>query len=75
MEKMHNYCIGISILNPDKSSYGKYHRLSFLMSQTWFVYFFDYFGAKNAESLNVNHEHNTYKQPFESPISPARPRG
>jgi hypothetical protein len=55
LEKMHNYFIVISILNPDKSSYDKYHRLSFLISQTWFVYFIDHFGAKNAEFLNENH--------------------
>jgi hypothetical protein len=52
--------IVISILNPDKSSSDKYHRLSFLMSQTWFVYFIEYFGAKNAEFKNENHEPNTY---------------
>jgi hypothetical protein len=45
---MHNYFIVISILTPDKSSFDKYHRLSFLMSQTWFVYFIDHFGATNA---------------------------
>jgi hypothetical protein len=57
---MHNYFIVISILNPDKCTYDKYHGLSFLMSQTWFVYFIDHFGAKNAEFLNENHEPNTY---------------
>jgi hypothetical protein len=46
---MHYYLIVISILNLDKSSYDKYHRLSFLMSQAWFVYFIDHFGAKDAE--------------------------
>jgi hypothetical protein len=41
------YSIVISILNPDKYSYGKYHKLSFLMSlKTWFVYFIYHFGAK-----------------------------
>jgi hypothetical protein len=44
--KMHNYFIVSSILNPDKSCNDKYHRLSFLMSQKWFVYFIDLFGAK-----------------------------
>jgi hypothetical protein len=72
---MHNYFIVISIQNPDKSFYDKYHRLSFVMSQTWFVYFIDHFGAKYAESLNENHEPNTYKLSFESSISPVRPRG
>jgi hypothetical protein len=66
---MHNYLIVISILNPNKSSYDKYHRLSFMMSQTWFVYFIDHFGAKNAEFLNENHERNTYES-FKLPISP-----
>jgi hypothetical protein len=47
-EKIHNYFIVISISNPNKF-YDKYHRLSFLMSQTWFVNFIDHFGAKNAE--------------------------
>jgi hypothetical protein len=46
-----NYFIVISILNPDKSSYDKYHGLPFLMSQTWFVYFFDHFGAKKCRIL------------------------
>jgi hypothetical protein len=59
-EKMHNYLIVISISNPNKSYY-KYHRLSFLMSQTVFVCFIDHFGAKNEEFLNENHEHNTYE--------------
>jgi hypothetical protein len=45
-KKMHNYFIAISILNPDTFSCDKYHSLSFLMSQTWFVYFIDHFGAK-----------------------------
>jgi hypothetical protein len=35
------YCHRLRISNPDKSSCDKYHRLSFLMSQTWFVYFID----------------------------------
>jgi hypothetical protein len=48
LEKMHNYFIVISISNPG-NSYDKYHKLSFLMSRTWFVYFIDHFGAKNAE--------------------------
>jgi hypothetical protein len=56
---MHNHSIVISISNPDKP-YDKYHRLSFLMSQTLFVYFNDNFGAKNEEFLNENHERNTY---------------
>jgi hypothetical protein len=38
--------IVIIISNPDKSSHDKYHKLSFVMSQTWFVYFTDPFGAK-----------------------------
>ena len=58
---MQNYFIVIIILNPDKSSHDKYHRLSFLMSQTFCVYFIDHFGAKNAEFLNENHELYTYK--------------
>jgi hypothetical protein len=37
-KKMNNYVIVISILNPYKYSYDKYHKLSFLMSQAWFVY-------------------------------------
>ena len=57
---MHNYFNFISISNPDKS-YDKYHRLSFLMSQTWLVYFIDHFGAKNEEFLNENHEPNTFE--------------
>jgi hypothetical protein len=44
-KKMHNYFIVISISNPDKS-YDKYHSFSFLMYQTWLVYFIDHFGAK-----------------------------
>jgi hypothetical protein len=56
---MYNYFIVISISNPDKSN-DKYHKLSFLMSQTWFVYFIDNFGAKNEEFLYENHESNTY---------------
>jgi hypothetical protein len=39
----------ISTLNPDKSSYDKYHRLSFQISQTRFVYFIANFGGKNAD--------------------------
>jgi hypothetical protein len=31
------------------------------MSQTWFVYFIDHFGAKNEERLNENHETDTYE--------------
>jgi hypothetical protein len=42
---MHNYSIAISISNPDKSS-DIMARLSFWMSQTWFVYFIDHFGGK-----------------------------
>jgi hypothetical protein len=45
---MYNYFIVISISNPYRY-YDKYHRMSFLMSQTWFVYFIDHFGAKNEE--------------------------
>jgi hypothetical protein len=52
--KNHNYFIVISILNPDKFSNDKYSKLSFLMSQTWFVFFIDHFGAINAEFQNVN---------------------
>jgi hypothetical protein len=58
LEKIHYYFIVISISNPDKS-FDKYHRLLFLMSQTWFVYFIDHFWAKNEEFLNENHEPNT----------------
>jgi hypothetical protein len=54
-KKMHNYFIVVSILNPDKSSRDRYHRLSFLMSKTWFVYFMDHIGGKHAGFLNVNH--------------------
>jgi hypothetical protein len=57
---MHNYFIVINISNPDKPC-DKYHKLSFLMSQTWLVYFIDHFEAKNEESLNENHEPNTFK--------------
>jgi hypothetical protein len=57
---MHNNFNVISISNLDKS-YNKYHRWSFLMSQTWFVYFIDHFGAKNEEFFNENHEANTYE--------------
>jgi hypothetical protein len=59
-KKIHNYFIVISISNPNKS-YDKYHRLSFFMSQTWFVNFIDHFGAKNAKFLNENHEPDTYE--------------
>jgi hypothetical protein len=48
------------------------------MSQTWFVYFIDHFGAKNAEFLNENRELNTYTmniRSFESPISSVHSRG
>jgi hypothetical protein len=43
LEKMYNF-IFTSIFNPGEYSYDKCHRLSFLMFQTWFVYFIDHFG-------------------------------
>jgi hypothetical protein len=59
---MNNNSIVISISNPVLLlSYDKYHRLPFLISQTWFVYFIDHFGAINEEFLNENHEPNTYE--------------
>jgi hypothetical protein len=46
------------------------------MSQTWFVYFIDHFGAKHAEFLNEKDKPNSYEcLSFESPISPVRARG
>jgi hypothetical protein len=77
-KKMYKYLIVISILNPDKSSYDNYHRMSFLMSQTWFVYFIDHFGAKNADFFKMKTMNfiptvaYQYKS-FESPINPVRP--
>jgi hypothetical protein len=44
--KMYNHFIFNSILNPREYSYDKWHRLSFLMSQTWFVYSIGHFGTK-----------------------------
>jgi hypothetical protein len=49
-KKMHNYFIAITILNPDESS-DKYHKLSFLMSQTQFLCFTGHFGAKTTDLL------------------------
>jgi hypothetical protein len=49
LEKMCNHFIFTSILKPCKSSYDKRHRLSFLMSQTWYVYYIGHFGAKTAD--------------------------
>jgi hypothetical protein len=48
LEKMYtcNNFIFTSILNPGEYSYDKCHRLSFLLSQTWFVYSIGNFGAK-----------------------------
>jgi hypothetical protein len=73
---MRNSLIVVSILNPDKSSYDKYHRFSILISQARFVYFTDHFGAKNAEFFNENHGLNAYEyQSFEPAISPVGPIG
>jgi hypothetical protein len=60
LEKIYHYFIFITDLNPSESSDDKCHRLSFMMSQTRFVYFIGHFGAKKAEFLNENHEPNTY---------------
>jgi hypothetical protein len=46
LEKMYNHFIFNSILNPDEYSYDKCHRLSFLISQTRFVYSIGHLGAK-----------------------------
>jgi hypothetical protein len=46
---MHNYFIVISVVNPDESSYGKYHTLSFLMSQTQLLCYTGHFGAKTTD--------------------------
>jgi hypothetical protein len=46
LEKMNNHFIFTSILNPSKFSYDKYHRLSFRISQTVFVFYIGHFGAK-----------------------------
>ena len=51
LEKMYNHCIFTSVLNPCKSSYGKCHRLSFLMSQTLFVCSVGHFEGKNHRFL------------------------
>jgi hypothetical protein len=59
LEKKHNYFIVLSVLIHDKSSCDEYHMLSFPMSQIWFVYFIDHFGAQNAEFLIENHDPNT----------------
>jgi hypothetical protein len=49
LEKMYNHFIFISILNFSEYSYDKCHRLSFLMSQTRFVYSIGHFGAKTTD--------------------------
>jgi hypothetical protein len=49
LEKMYNYFIFSSILNPCESSQDKGHKLLFLMSQTRFVCSTDHFGAKTAD--------------------------
>jgi hypothetical protein len=48
-ENMYSHFIFTStcILNPSEYSYDKCHRLSFLMSQTWFVYSIGHFGEKH----------------------------
>jgi hypothetical protein len=46
LEEMYNHFIITSILNPCESSHDKCHRLSFLMSQTRFVFSIGNFGAK-----------------------------
>jgi hypothetical protein len=51
LEKMCNHFIFTSILNPCESSHAKCHRLSFLISQTWFVCSIGHFGAKTADFL------------------------
>jgi hypothetical protein len=45
--KMCNHFIFTSILNPCESSYDKCHRLSFNMSQTWFVCSIGHFRVKH----------------------------
>jgi hypothetical protein len=49
LEKMYNYFIFTSILNPHESFHDEYHRLSFLMSQARFVCSTGHFGAKTAD--------------------------
>jgi hypothetical protein len=49
LEKMYNHFIFTSILNPCDSSNDKCHGVSFLMSQTSFVWSIAYFGAKTAD--------------------------
>jgi hypothetical protein len=56
---MHNYFIVISISNPDKS-YDKNHMMSFLMSQTWFVYFI--LNPKESFYINVTGCHYMSKK-------------
>jgi hypothetical protein len=54
LEKMYrgpNQFIFTSIFHPSEYSYDKYHRLSFLMSQTRFVYSIGHFGAKTTDFL------------------------
>jgi hypothetical protein len=46
LEKIYNHFIFNSILNPSEYSCDKCHRLSFLMSQTWFVYLLVIVGQK-----------------------------
>jgi hypothetical protein len=49
LEKMYSYFIFTSILNPHEFFHDKCHRLSFLMSQTWFVCSIGPFGANTAD--------------------------
>jgi hypothetical protein len=51
LEKMCNHFIFTSILNPIESSYDKCYKLSFLMSQTQFLYSIGNFGAKSTDFL------------------------
>jgi hypothetical protein len=51
LEKMYNYFIFTSFLNPCESSYDKCNRVSLLMSQTRFVCSLGHFGAKTADFL------------------------
>jgi hypothetical protein len=49
LEKMYYHFIFTSILNPGEYFYDKCHRLSFRMSQTWFVYCIGHFGTKSTD--------------------------
>jgi hypothetical protein len=49
LEKMYNHFIFTCVLNLCDSSYDKCYRLSFFMSQKWFVCYFGHFGAKTTE--------------------------